>query len=343
MRRTLLALVIVLLAVGESVSSASAATDPPTGQSSQTVEAVKQFRALKYGMFIHFGMSTFTGHEIDPGNAPSKIYAPTNLDVDQWVRVAHDAGMKYAVLTSKHVAGHCLWDSKVPFHGKEFDYDVATSGNTTDVVGAFVAACMKYHVMPGLYWCLLDGHNNPTPLKRQWTAARLPDDFYRLALDQTAELIHRYPQVAYYWLDIPRAASAEQRRAIYDHIQKLRPGTVVLYNFHLISSTHAWPTDVLNTERHPAKPGSVKLQQTWDGKTYELAYEHCDTLCKNWFWVPRDAPRPTDALYKLYRQVTDNGGDLLLDVPPDKTGIIPASSIDALMKLKQRIDAGAAR
>ena len=68
--------------------------------------------------------------------------------------------MKYAVLTAKHVAGHCLWDSKVQFRGKEFDHDVATSGNKTDVVAEFVNACKKYDVAPGLYWCLLDVRNN---------------------------------------------------------------------------------------------------------------------------------------------------------------------------------------
>jgi len=43
---------------------------------------------------------------------------------------------------------------------KEFDYDVATSGNKTDVVAAFVDACNRHGVMPGLYYCLEDYRNN---------------------------------------------------------------------------------------------------------------------------------------------------------------------------------------
>src|SRR5437867_2534051 len=77
---------------------------------------VDDWRSLQYGMFIHFGTATFTGraNENDPRNAaaPSTLYAPTTIDADQWIRVAKDAGMKYAVLTAKHTAGHCLWDSK---------------------------------------------------------------------------------------------------------------------------------------------------------------------------------------------------------------------------------------
>jgi hypothetical protein len=67
--------------------------------------------------------------------------------------LAKDAGMKFAVLTSKHVAGHCLWVSKVQFRGKEFDNDVATSGDKTEVIAGFVTACKKYGIAPGLYWC----------------------------------------------------------------------------------------------------------------------------------------------------------------------------------------------
>jgi alpha-L-fucosidase len=261
-------------------------------------------------MFIHFGMGTFTGQELDLGDKPSSTYAPTHLDVDQWIRVAKDAGMKYAVLTSKHVAGHCLWDSKVRFRGKEFDYDVATSANTTDVVAEFVKACKQHGLMPGLYWCLLDFHNNSVPAGPQWTAGKLPDDFFQLARDQLTELIERYPDVGYYWLDIPRAAGAEQRRALYDMIKRQRHGTIVLFNFgyagndvpgaFTIESSKgiSWPTDVLNSERYPIHVPFVP-DQTWQGRTYRLGYEHCDCLAKNWFWAEGDKPRATPELFRL--------------------------------------------
>jgi alpha-L-fucosidase len=318
-----------------------------TSAASAADGAIEQWRALKYGLFIHFGMSTFSGREIDNGDEPSTTYAPTDLDVDQWIRVAHDAGMKYAVLTSKHVAGHCLWDSKVQFRGKEFDYDVATSANKTDVVAEFVKACKKYGVMPGLYWCLLDFRNNSVPHGPQWTAGKLPDDFFQLAQDQLAELIKNYPDISYYWLDIPRAASGEQRRVLYDLIKRLRPGTVVLFNngtgppngeLTIEKYKEAWPTDVLNTERYPAKPGQFNPEQTWQGKTYRVGYEHCDCIAQNWFWVAGDKPRSIRELYRLHRDANAAGGNLLLDVPPDRTGRIPEYHVKALMELKKALD-----
>ncbi len=331
----------VVLAVVTAAVAAVSLADPGTAA------AIQKWQQLKYGMFIHFGMSTFTGREIDAGDRPSATYAPTRLDVDQWIRVARDAGMRYAVLTSKHVAGHCLWDSKVAFRGKEFDYDVATGGHTTDVVRAFVDACGRYGLLPGLYWCLLDYHNNSVPPGPQWTKGDLPDDFFQLARDQFAELIQRYPEVAYYWIDIPRAASLAERQALYDHIKRLRPGTVVLFNhgtaqpggsLGIAQCQAAWPTDVLNTERHPARPGAFTPAQTWQGQSYYIGYEHCDCIAKNWFWVANDPPRDTRLLYRLYRDTVAAGGNLLLDVPPDRSGRIPPEHVAALMKVKQFID-----
>ena len=60
-------------------------------------------------MFISFGMSTFSGEEHGGTSQPAALQAPNKLDVRQWVRVARDAGMKCAVITTKHTAGFCLW------------------------------------------------------------------------------------------------------------------------------------------------------------------------------------------------------------------------------------------
>ncbi len=71
--------------------------------------------------FIHFGINTFGEIEWSDGSIPVEKYNPTELDCDQWVRVARDAGFRYVLLTTKHHDGFCLWDSKYT------DYDVASS------------------------------------------------------------------------------------------------------------------------------------------------------------------------------------------------------------------------
>ena len=124
-----------------------------TGSQRLSIEKLKQWESLGYGMFIHFGMSTYDGNELSRGDKPAFYYKPDRLDVDQWIGVARDAGMKYAVLTTKHVSGFCLWPSQLT------NYHVANSSNHTDVVERFVKACESKAVLPGFYYCSWDNHH----------------------------------------------------------------------------------------------------------------------------------------------------------------------------------------
>ena len=80
-----------------------------TGSQRLSVEKLKQWESLGYGMFIHFGMSTYDGDELSSGDKPASFYNPDKLDVDQWIGVARDAGTKYAVLTFLHLIFDCLF------------------------------------------------------------------------------------------------------------------------------------------------------------------------------------------------------------------------------------------
>ena len=88
------------------------------------------------------------------GSQPASSYYPTVVDADQWIRVARDAGMKYVLLLTKHHDGFCLWDSELT------DYDVASSGNRTNVVEAVAKACKKYDIGLGLYYSMWDRSAN---------------------------------------------------------------------------------------------------------------------------------------------------------------------------------------
>ena len=134
-------------AAGRTAKSESVTGEPEAGAQRLSLAKLQAWEALGYGMFIHFGMSTFVAQEIPDGKAPASAYNPDKLDVDQWVGIARDAGMKYVVLTAKHVAGHCLWPSR------HTNYTVANSGNKTDVVEALVKACERRGILPGFYYC----------------------------------------------------------------------------------------------------------------------------------------------------------------------------------------------
>ena len=92
----------------------------------------------KFGMFLHFGINTFT--EWSDGKLPIESYQPTAIDAENWVKTAYEAGMNYVIIITKHHDGFCLWNTHTT------TYSVNYSPNKTDVVKAVADACQKYGV-----------------------------------------------------------------------------------------------------------------------------------------------------------------------------------------------------
>ena len=273
------------LAVAQAPPQPANRPPAPEKKGSQrlTVERLQKFEALGYGMFIHFGMSTFVAAELPSGNDLPSVYAPDKLDVDQWVSVARDAGMKYAVLTTKHVAGHCLWPSK------HTDYTVTNSGNKTDVVKQFVDACGKRGVLPGFYYCSWDNHTrlgSSTPSdKREKLEAYTTSLYQSYQTAQIEELLTQYGPIAETWIDIPGVLGRGYRTFLYRHVATLQPDTVIMMNSGISTGKeyrvdYAWPSDLIAIERNvPPGEGHAKWR-TIEGKEYYMPGEVCDPIDK---------------------------------------------------------------
>jgi alpha-L-fucosidase len=318
-----------------SMGTAGAQEAEKRGEQRLSLEKLRAWEALGYGMFIHFGMSTFVQNELPDGRAPATTYAPDALDVDQWVSVARDAGMKYIVLTSKHVAGHCLWPSKYT------DYTVANSADTTDVMGKFVESCRAKGILPGFYYCSWDNHNrfgSKTPSDKGEGAPYTTSIYQTFQTQQVTELISTYGPFAEVWIDIPGVLGRGYRTFLYEHIAGLSPDAVIMMNSGISTQEnydveYAWPSDIIAIERQlPPESGHNKWR-TIEGKEYYMPGEVCDPIGKEWFYVEGDLPRADESLLQQYRACRERGVNLLLDVPPDKHGRIPESSVEALMRL----------
>ncbi|MFA6243473.1 MAG: alpha-L-fucosidase [Candidatus Hydrogenedentales bacterium] len=319
-------------------AQAQAAAEEKKGSQRHSVTRLRQFESLGYGMFIHYGMSTFVQAELPSGKDPMELYAPDKLDVGQWISVARDAGMKYAVLTTKHVAGHCLWPTK------HTDYGVANSPDKTDVVGKFVEACREKGVLPGFYYCSWDNHNrfgSQTPSDRGSDLPAYTTSLYQsFQTEQVTELLTQYGPIAETWVDIPGVLGRGYRTYLYKHIDELQPDTIIMMNSGISTQEeyrvdYAWPSDIIAIERSLPVDKGYQKWRTIEGKEYYMPGEVCDPIGKEWFWVEGDMPRADDELAKQYAACKERGVNLLLDVPPDKHGLIPDYSVEALMRLRK--------
>ncbi|HBO44301.1 MAG TPA: hypothetical protein DD670_10295 [Planctomycetaceae bacterium] len=308
---------------------------------------LREWEQLKYGLFIHFGMSTFVVDEYGRKPAKSTDYAPTDLDVNQWAETAKQAGMKYMVLTVKHCYGHALWPST------HSDFTVATSGNKTDVVKQFVEACRTHDLKPGFYYLL--GWDS-------WHMPKMtPEQYEKFVHDQVTELLTQYGPITVLWFDIPWDMGRDMRGALarlYAHCKSLQPDCLVMLNQGFVDGSFVekripsyfgknltetpeaiWPKDLNNGERVVPPPAGHNPRIAFEGKTYYIPNEVCDSIGqRRWFWGEDDDVRPARQMFELHSQSVGRGSNFLLNAWPDKTGQIPPETVKRLLEIRQLID-----
>jgi len=303
--------------------------EPATGRT----KVIARYEGWRYGMFIHFTMSTFLdGPFWDSFNGPlppAKKYAPDKLDVDQWISTAARAEMRYAVLLAEHHLGFALWDSKYT------DYDVASSGNATDVVAEFVEACRKHGVAPGLFYTL------GVDAAHRRDGGMTDDQWYEHARNQMTELLTNYGPIAVLWLDAVHNVSPARLQEAYDIVKSLQPDCLVAVNHGYGANGRRlryWPVDIIGGERSLAPPDGHVPTIKHNGKTYYIPAEVLG-------WVTNLAlrkgetrtTRPLATLVDIYRGATGRGANLAMLVWPDRQGKLPADQVDRLLELAEAI------
>ncbi|MHC4441837.1 MAG: alpha-L-fucosidase [Planctomycetota bacterium] len=300
--------------------------------------ALKKWESYKYGAFVCFNSNQFTGKEFCRMSNP-KDYNPTKLDVAGWIDAIKKAGMKYAVLTTRHTSGFLLWDSLTT------EFDVAASGNKTDVVKEFANHCRKHGIAPGFYYCLWGGKWNKHPNARA------------IILAQLYELASNYGEIPYFWMDMmcwaPEDLSAQE---IYDALKNAQPNTVVIFNQHIQDGTKIryFPTDILNGEiKTPPERGHQPIREV-KGTKYYLPFEFepvsqswkSKSVAKtpfgpgSWFTYgagkefPESRPFGVEDLYKWIESAYQRGANnVLLSLAPDYTGSMRAEDVKQLVQL----------
>jgi alpha-L-fucosidase len=297
-------------------------------------------------MFLHFGVNTFTDREWGDGREDPTIFNPAALDAGQWARAAHAAGFRAMILTAKHHDGFCLWPSAVTAHS------VAQSpwrGGRGDVVREFVDACRAEGLHPGLYLSPWD-RNAPV-----YGDSPRYNDFY---VDQLTELLTRYGALAEVWFDGANGEGPNGRRQRYDWprifatVRRLQPDAVMfsdagpdvrwIGNEDGVAGDPNWSTVDPETVPYPGASGDGVTAMLQHGDPRGTAWRPGETdtsIRPGWFYHPSEDTRvkTVDQLTAAYFASVGRNSKLLLNVPPNRDGVLSPIDCSRIAALHQRI------
>ena len=187
MKRILPNLILGLLASAAVLQGSPAASAPISER------RVTELKQLRFGMFICWSFSTFSGQEWTPGITNISLFAAQDCDTDQWAKTAKEAGMGYILFLTKHHDGFCLWDTKTT------DRKVTKAALGRDVLAELRKSCDKYGIKLALYfsegeWAWPD---KPTGGRFGANGGYNPE----MKKAHLKELLTQYGPIEYIWFD----------------------------------------------------------------------------------------------------------------------------------------------
>jgi len=144
------------------------------------------WQTLEFYAFVHYGVNTYTDKEWGDGSEDPSIFNPSALDTDMWCESFKKAGMKAVIITAKHHDGFCLFDSKYTKHS------VMYSPYAKDIVAELAESCRKFGLKLGIYLSPWDQHDYRYGTGEQY------DDFF---CAQLTELMTNYGELFCLWFD----------------------------------------------------------------------------------------------------------------------------------------------
>ena len=303
-----------------------------------------QWHDMEFYLFTHFGPNTFTDLEWGEGTEKAEIFNPSNLDCRQWCRIAKAAGAKGIIITAKHHDGFCLWPSKYSTHTvRESNW----RNGKGDVLKELSAACKEYGLKFGVYISPWD-RNHP-----DYGTPQYNDVF----VNMMKESFTNYGPIWELWWDGANGEGPNGKKQVYDWnrfkktVKKLSPNTVIFSDVgpHIrwvgnergIAGENNWNTlDTAGFTAGAGAPTNDTLSRgNVNGKVWIPA--ECDVSVRpGWFYHKEedDKVKTPEQLFDLYLKSVGRGATLLLNVPPDRRGLIHENDSAALVEFKNLRD-----
>ena len=288
------------------------------------------WKDAKFGMFIHWGLYAIPARGewvMHQEKIPAEEYAklagqfnPRHFDARAWADTARAAGMRYMVMVARHHDGFALWDSPASYKG----FDSVRSAAKRDFVREYLAGCRAAGLRCGLYYSPLDwrfpGYFKPRELADN--AALLKKQGY----GQVEELVSRYGSIDILWYDggwlahtgtDADAAWFWEPVKLNTMVRRYQPKVV-------INPRSGWIGDFQCDE------GSHEIK----GPILSFPWEKCLNLNDTgWGFTERQNLLSTEYVVKTVVNVVVRGGNVLLNVGPDRDGVILPAHVARLKEI----------
>lgn len=337
----------------------NATTEQKIDMASRLVPTKQQleWQEMELTAFLHFGINTFTGREWGEGNEDPQLFNPTELNAEQWVKALKEAGFKMAIITAKHHDGFCLWPTSTT------DHSVASSpwkNGKGDVVKELKDACDKYGMKFGVYLSPWDRHaecygDSPA--------------YNKYFIQQLTELLTNYGEVNEVWFDGACGEGPNGKRQVYDWeafyntIHKLQPKAVTAImgddvrwvgNERGYGRETEWSATVLVPGAYQ-HADSIRTALGISETKNDLGSRELISKAHEMFWYPSEVDvsiRPgwfyhaeednqvksLSHLVDIYFKSVGYNSVLLLNIPPDKRGLIHENDVKRIKELSEYIE-----
>ena len=314
-------------AVDESVTMDNTLASKEEMVSRNRPEDLEWLRDAGLGLFIHWSLDSQLGCVISHSLVgASKDYVdrfyeelpktlnPKKWDFDHLAELARLAGFQYAVFTTKHHNGFCLWDSRTT------DFNIMNTPYGKDLVKQYAEAFRKQGIKVGLYFSPEDFRYlrsqgltiTRTPLEPY--SKEVTEGYRQLLTDQMTELMTNFGKIDVMFFDGGETMYNEEGESLQQLCMRvawdLQPGILI--------TRGAIPTP----------------EQQLPGVGVDFAWEGCITLGTAWQYQPTNETYKTGLhVIRLLTETRAKGGSLLLNIGPDANGELCRAQEDIIREL----------
>lgn len=343
----------LLLTAALSVVVACSTTPPPQACGPVPTDAQLEWQQMETYAFVHFGLNTFTDMEWGSGGEDLALFNPSSLDCRQWAAVCKEAGLKGIILTAKHHDGFCLWPSAYT------EYSVKNTpwrGGQGDLLRELSDACREYGLKFGVYL---------SPWDRNRADYGTPDyiTYYR---DQLKEVLSNYGDVFEVWFDGANGGQGYygganenrnvDRKTYYDWpttqklVRSLQPQAMIFSDagpdIRWCGNERGWvgTTNWSSFRCDEAWPGWPRSRENRtgheDGKFWAPA-EVDVSIRPGWFFheAENERVKTPQQLLDIYYTSVGRNGNLLLNLPVDKDGLVHPTDVQHLKAFGEAVRA----